>query len=133
ANLPPFRPEFNHPELSMFFNFAKPLWQPKTIRRSNHRLRITRLSLEYLEDRLVLSTSFEPWQIEQAYGFNQISFNNGTIHGDGTGQTIAIVNPHNDPNNIQDLDAFDQRYGLTSTNSPNLYQQYGAASSFLSV
>jgi subtilase family serine protease len=117
----------------MFFNFAQRLWQPKSLRRSNRRLRITRLSLEYLEDLLVLSTSFEPWQIEQAYGFNQISFNNGTIHGDGTGQTIAIVNPHNDPNIIQDLDAFDQRYGLTSTNSPNLYQEYGTASSFLSV
>jgi hypothetical protein len=39
-------------------------------------------------------TSGSPAQISQAYGFNQITFNNGTVQGDGTGQTIAIVDAY---------------------------------------
>ena len=49
---------------------------------------------------------FSPGQISQAYGFNQIYFNNGTIKGDGSGQTIAIVDAYNQPNIASDLHTF---------------------------
>jgi subtilase family serine protease len=80
-------------------------------------------------------SGFTPSQIRQAYGFNNISFWNPSLNavvpGDGSGQTIAIVDAFDDPNLASDLDTFDQTFGLTSSNSPTLYQQYGAASSFL--
>ena len=42
-----------------------------------------------------------------AYGINQITFNNGTVAGDGSGTTIAIVDAYNDPNIANDLHQFD--------------------------
>jgi subtilase family serine protease len=55
---------------------------------------------------------FSPGQISQAYGFNQIYFNNGTIKGDSSGQTIAIVDAYNQPNIASNLQTFDSMYGL---------------------
>ena len=65
-----------------------------------------------------------------AYGINSISYN-GTL-GDGSGQTIAIVDAYNDPVIFNDLDGFDQGTSIV-TSGPSLYQQYGAASTFLTV
>src|SRR5580658_4709605 len=45
-----------------------------------------------------LSAPFNPSQIREAYGVDQISFN-GTA-GDGSGQTIAIIDAYNDPDII---------------------------------
>jgi subtilase family serine protease len=58
------------------------------------------------------SAPYSPAQIRHAYGFDQITFNNGTIKGDGTGQTIAIVDAYNDPNVASDLATFDRTFGL---------------------
>ena len=55
-----------------------------------------------------------PEEIANAYGFDKISFNNGTIAADGTGQTIAIVDAYNDPNIAKDLSVFDQHFGLAA-------------------
>jgi subtilase family serine protease len=92
------------------------------------------LRLEQLEDRLVPSGSgavptgqagvlssplvggptgpYTPAQIRQAYGFNQVSFNNGSIQGDGSGQTIAIIVAFKDATITSDLHTFDTTYGL---------------------
>ena len=51
---------------------------------------------------------------------------------DGTGQTIAIVDAYDDPQIYQALDTFDSQFGLTNS-GPTLYQQYGPATSFLTV
>jgi subtilase family serine protease len=51
-----------------------------------------------------------PAQIRQAYGFNNVTF--GSIQGDGTGQTIAIIDAYDDPNIASDLAAFDSYFGL---------------------
>lgn len=59
---------------------------------------------------------YEPSQIQTAYGFNQISFSNGAIKGDGSGQTIAIVDAYNDPNIQSDLSVFDKQFGLPTAN-----------------
>src|SRR3954453_15478637 len=86
------------------------------------------LRVEPLEGRMLLSTSalqgplmrpttsmvslgslvpngYTPAQVSRAYGFQQIAFNNGTIRGDGSGQTIAIIDPFDQPNIIADLHA----------------------------
>ncbi len=70
-------------------------------------------------------TVYTPAQIRTAYGINDLSL-------DGTGQTIAIVDAYDDPQIYQALDAFDSQFGLTNS-GPTLYQQYGPATSFLTV
>ncbi len=70
-------------------------------------------------------TVYTPAQIRTAYGINNLSL-------DGTGQTIAIVEAYDDPQIYQALDTFDNQFGLTSS-GPTLYQQYGPATSFLTV
>src|SRR5262245_54820620 len=52
-----------------------------------------------------------PAKIRHAYGFDQIFFN-GTIVGDGTGQTIAIVDAYDNPQIANDLTQFDLAFGL---------------------
>jgi hypothetical protein len=57
---------------------------------------------------------YSPAQLRHAYGFDAINFQSGgkTISGDGSGQTIAIVNAYDDPTISSDLAAFDQSFGL---------------------
>ena len=57
-------------------------------------------------------SGFTPTQLRHAYGFDQIFFDGGTIVGDGTGQTIAIVNAYHTPNAASDLAAFNAAFGL---------------------
>src|SRR5690349_18678674 len=90
--------------------------------------------MEALEDRLLLSashhkeyqpyvrlshnsphqtsgpTGLTPQDVTQAYGMNLVTF--GSIIGDGTGQTIAIVDAYNAPTIRGDLEAFDLQFGL---------------------
>ncbi len=49
--------------------------------------------------------AFAPAQIQVAYGFNDITFHG--VAGDGSGETIAIVDAYNDPNIQADLNTFD--------------------------
>ena len=119
------------------------------LRRSNLRVQIT--AVEGLEIREVLSattalagltvapmfavtpftgivppsTAFTPAQIRQAYGFAGVSFN-GTA-GDGTGQTIAIVDANDDPNIQTDLNAFDAQFGLTATTVTRVNENGGTS------
>ncbi len=69
-----------------------------------------RLRFEGLEERWLLAASSEPYypsSIRAAYGVNQIEF--GSVAGDGTGQTIAILGAANaDNSELQtDLAKFD--------------------------
>lgn len=68
------------------------------------------------------TSGFTPAQISQAYGFNQVK-------GDGSGQTIAIVDAYRDPNAAADLHVFDQQFGLTDPNLTIVNQAGGSASS----
>jgi hypothetical protein len=72
-----------------------------------------RPSLDVLETRVLLS--FNPNQIRHAYGFDRVGFEDSThalVAGDGTGQTIAIVDAFDDPNIASNLATFDSQYGL---------------------
>src|SRR5690348_16350068 len=51
-----------------------------------------------------------PTQIRHAYGFDQIVI--GSVQGDGTGQTIAIIDAYDDPTITTDLQNFDATFGL---------------------
>ena len=58
------------------------------------------------------ATGTTPAQIRQAYGFNQLSFANGTVAADGAGTTIAIVDAYDDPTMAADLHQFDLQFNL---------------------
>jgi subtilase family serine protease len=63
----------------------------------------------------VAQGGYTPAQIIGAYGLNAITFNssNGsTVKGDGTGETIALIEMYSDPNLQSDLHTFDAQYGL---------------------
>src|SRR5439155_9582192 len=71
------------------------------------------------------SGAFTPAQIQQAYRFNKIAFNG--ITGDGTGQTIAIVDAYDNPNIQADLNTFDIQFGLPSTTVARVNQTGGTS------
>jgi hypothetical protein len=66
---------------------------------------------------------FSPAQIRHAYGFDQVAF--GSVQGDGSGQTIAIIDAYDDPNIGNDLATFDQAFGLAPPPSFTKVNQYG--------
>ena len=98
----------------------------------SHTLTGTRLLLEELEVRTLPSAGltavarpaavtfpfptggFTPYQIRHAYGFDTIRFTKGTsfVPGNGAGQTIAIIDPFDDPQIANDLATFDSAFGL---------------------
>src|SRR5215469_9902724 len=65
--------------------------------------------IEKLEDRALLS-AMTPAQVSHAYGVDQIMF--GSVKGDGTGQTIAIIDAYDAPNINSDLTTFDSMFGI---------------------
>jgi len=71
------------------------------------------------------SSALTPAQVQSAYGFSKIKF--GTVVGDGTGQTIAIVDAMDDPNIQADLNTFDAQFGLPSTTITRVNQTGGTS------
>jgi hypothetical protein len=74
------------------------------------------------------SGGFSPSQIRHAYGFDQITFNGGTVKGDGTGQTIALIEAYDQPNIASDLAAFDTALGIQAPPSFKKVNQTGGTS-----
>jgi subtilase family serine protease len=75
-----------------------------------------------------LPGGLSPSQVSQAYGFNLITFGNGSIKGDGTGQTIALIDAYDQPNIASDLAVFDTMYGLPAPPSFVKVNQTGGTS-----
>jgi hypothetical protein len=78
---------------------------------------------------------FSPAQISRFYGINGISF--GGVTGDGTGQTIAVIDANSDPAivpstdpsfNTSDLHFFDTTFGLPDPPSFSIIPEAGAFS-----
>jgi subtilase family serine protease len=82
--------------------------------------------VDYLGDRCLLSgyspisqTGLTPAQITAAYDLNAIaltSSSGGTVTGDGTGETIALIEAYHDPSIDSDLKTFDEAYNLPTAN-----------------
>ncbi len=73
-----------------------------------------RPQIDHLDDRCLLS-GLTPAQITAAYGLNAITFTSSsgkTVQGNGSGETIALIEAYNDPTIAFDLHTFDQAYGL---------------------
>ncbi len=64
---------------------------------------------------------YTPDQIRHAYGFDQISFLNGSVPANGKGQTIAIVDAYDDPTAAGDLQTFSQTFNLITPTITTTY------------
>jgi hypothetical protein len=71
----------------------------------------------------IATAPFSPGQIRHAYGIDGISF--GAAQGDGTGQTIAIVDAYHNPNVASDLESFDKAFGLPAPPSLRIINEHG--------
>jgi hypothetical protein len=90
----------------------------------NRRSRSLKARLEELGDRCLLSgfsqapaTGFTPSELAGAYGLNSIKFTSSgglTVTGDGSGETIALIEVDHDPSIQSDLARFDAKYHLPS-------------------
>ncbi len=69
-----------------------------------------------------------PDAMRHAYGFDQIYFDGGSIVGDGSGQTIAIVDAFHTPTAANDLAAFSAYFGLPAVASFVQVDQNGGTS-----
>jgi hypothetical protein len=69
-------------------------------------------------------TGDSPSTIRTAYGVNLAMF--GSVSGDGTGQTIAIVDAYNEPTLKADLTAFDSYYSLAAINLTQVNETGGS-------
>jgi uncharacterized repeat protein (TIGR03803 family) len=67
-----------------------------------------------------------PAQVRHAYGIDQVTF--GSVTGDGTGQTIAIVDAYDDPTASADLHNFDLAFGLPDPPSFKKVNETGGSS-----
>jgi hypothetical protein len=77
----------------------------------------------------LFSGQASPMQLRQAYGIDQIRFTGagGTpVAGDGSGQTIAIVEEGVDPTLAADLTTFDQYFGIPAPPNFQIMDQNGA-------
>jgi hypothetical protein len=70
---------------------------------------------------------FTPSQIKTAYGLNNITFDDGAVVGDGSGQTIAIVDAYNAPYITSDLGVFDAQFGLSAPPSFKVVNENGGS------
>ncbi len=68
-----------------------------------------------------------PAQLTAAYGLNSITFPtaSGSVKGDGTGETIALIEAYHDPTLQSDLETFDQAFGLPAPPSLIVADQAG--------
>lgn len=71
-------------------------------------------------------TGISPAIMRQGYGIDQVMF--GSVTGDGTGQTIAIVDAYDQPNLVSDLNAFDAQNGLAAPPSFTEVNETGGSS-----
>jgi subtilase family serine protease len=66
--------------------------------------------------------------VRQAYNYSNVYFQtqkNGKVAGDGSGQTIAIVDAYDDPSIVSDLAKFDSQFSLPDPPQFTKYVQTG--------
>jgi hypothetical protein len=93
--------------------------------------RVIRPRVERLDDRC-LPSGYTAAQVTHAYGLDDITFTSPTgqtVAGDGSGETIALIEAYHDPNLASDLQVFDQANGLADPSLTVVDQAGGATNS----
>lgn len=81
---------------------------------TRRRSRELRPAWDKLDERCLLS-GLTPAQVTSAYALNAITFTSPSgraVKGDGTGETIALIEAYHDPSITSDLKLFDATFGL---------------------
>jgi len=88
-----------------------------------------RPQIDLLDERCLLS-GLTPLQVTAAYGLNAINFttSSGPVKGDGSGETIALIEAYDDPNIQSDLNTFDSYYGLPALTVTRVNETGGTSS-----
>ncbi len=60
------------------------------------------------------SSAITPSEMRSAYGINEVLF--GAVQGNGSGETVAVIDAYNYPTALDDLNAFSAQYGLPQMN-----------------
>src|SRR5262249_14823018 len=84
----------------------------------------------------LFSGQASPAQLRHAYGIDQIRFagpRGSIVIGDGSGQTIAIVEEGSDPTIGADLNTFDQFFGIPAPPSFTVVNQNGVSTPNLDI
>jgi len=84
----------------------------------------------------LFSGQASPAQLRHAYGIDQISFtgpDGAAVTGDGSGQTIAIVEEGVDPTLGADLNTFDQFFGIPAPPSFEVVDQNGVTTQNVNI
>ncbi len=84
----------------------------------------------------LFSGQVTPAELRSAYGINQIALSSpggGMIVGNGTGQTIAIVEEGIDPTLAADLATFDSYFGIPAPPGFQIVNEYGSTTQNLSI
>lgn len=68
---------------------------------------------------------YSPAEIAQAYGFNKLTFADGTVPANGAGETIAISDAFSSPTIVNDLAVFDTQFGLNAPPSFTIVNENG--------
>src|SRR5262249_7942145 len=103
--------------------------------RSRTIMRTPRRALRPVMERLdgrCLPAGYTAAQLTQAYGLDRITFTSDageTVVGDGSGETIALIEAYHDPNLASDLQVFDQANGLANPSLTVVDQAGGATNS----
>jgi subtilase family serine protease len=107
--------------------------------RTRRRTFSVRPRCDWLDDRCLLSnfsptqpSGYTPAQITAAYGLNAITFTSSSgaaVKGDGTGETIALIEMYHDPNLQSDLATFDSMYNLPNPSLSVVNQAGGQTNS----
>ena len=71
---------------------------------------------------------YTPSQVLHAYGFDTAAATIGAVGGDGTGQTIAIVEAYRSPTLVADVQQFDLQFGIPDAPSLTEVDQNGGSS-----
>jgi hypothetical protein len=116
---------------SRFNRRRRRLW---TLESLEGRALLTAISLDSLVAQPVVAAApfastgvpagMSPSQVRAAYGFDKITFD-GNVVGDGSGQTIAIVDAYYSPTVLADLQTFNAAYGIADPPSLTQYVAEG--------
>jgi hypothetical protein len=75
---------------------------------------------------LAAPPGYSPARLRHAYGIDNITFGGGSIVGDGTGMTIAVIDAYHNPTIVSDLHNYDVAFGLPDPPSFKTVAQDGS-------
>jgi hypothetical protein len=118
------------PKLSPTYILYKPHVTSRVTGRANKRARAAHHAASPAGSSST-AVGLTPTQIRTAYGIGAVGLSSITfngVQGDGSGQTIALIDAYNDPNIGSDLAAFDANYTLPAPPSFEVLNEEGGTS-----